>query len=255
MTTFKQVISLLTLAWFALNVQASDLAKEQRWADQVVDAILDGDAEWLNDGRSDFLTIYTESEDDSKRGLIIMHGTGIHPDWQQVVQPLRVEMTTLGWHTLSIQMPILPNDAEYSEYLPLYKGIAPRVDAARDFLKQNGVDDIVLVGHSQGGAMGAYYLANTESQSDYKGFVTIGTFNSNNKDAQDSTQSMQRIRIPMLDILGSDDLDTVLKYAELRRKTLRGAPSAQMTVDGADHFFEGKETELIDVISDWLDKL
>jgi len=31
------------------------------------------------------------------------------------VQPIRVAMTEYGWHTLSIQMPILHNDAKYEE--------------------------------------------------------------------------------------------------------------------------------------------
>ena len=237
------------------HAHASDLAKEQRWADQIVDAILDGDAEWLNDGTSDFLSIYTESEDDSDRGLIIMHGTGIHPDWQQVVQPLRVEMTTLGWHTLSIQMPILPNEAEYQEYLPLYDGIAPRVDAALAYLKENGIEEVVLLGHSQGGAMGAYYLANSDKQAEFSAFVTIGTFNSDNDDAQDSTKWMRRIKLPMLDLQGSEDLDTVLKHAASRLEILSDAPSAQVTVEGANHFFDGKEEELVGAVNDWLQTL
>ena len=86
---FKQilVIALLTLTF---TVNASDLAKEKRWADQVVDAIIDGDAVWINDGSREFLGIYTEAETDKNRAVIIMHGTGVHPDWQQVIQPLRV---------------------------------------------------------------------------------------------------------------------------------------------------------------------
>ncbi len=101
-------------------VHSSDLEKEKRWADQIVDAIFDGEPVYLNDGQNDFLSIYTESEDSSKLGMIVAHGTGIHPDWEQVVQPVRVEMAARGWNTLSIQMPILLNEATYEEYVPLY---------------------------------------------------------------------------------------------------------------------------------------
>jgi hypothetical protein len=107
-TTTRLLI--ITLAVLSFTTHASDLEKEKRWVDQVVDAILDGDAVWLNDGTSEFLGIYTEAEKDKSRAVIVMHGTGIHPDWQQVIQPLRVGLTEHNWNTLSIQMPILPND-------------------------------------------------------------------------------------------------------------------------------------------------
>ena len=124
-------VLLLTLSF---NSYASDLAKEKRWATQVVDAILDGEAVWLNDGKSEFLGIYTEAGEDEGRAVIVMHGTGIHPDWQQVIQPLRVGLTEHGWNTLSIQMPILANDADYSDYAPLYDEVAPRINAAIKYL-------------------------------------------------------------------------------------------------------------------------
>ena len=62
-----------------------------------------------------------------------------------------------SWNTLSIQMPILPNEAEYPEYAPLYDEVAPRINAAIEYLKKNGSKQIVLIGHSQGAAMTAYY--------------------------------------------------------------------------------------------------
>ena len=163
------IIMILT---FSASALASDLAKEKRWADQVVDALIDGDAVWLNDGSSDFLGIYTEAEEDKGRAVIIMHGTGIHPDWQQVIKPLRVGLIESNWNTLSIQMPILPNEAEYSDYAPLYDEVAPRINAAISYLKENGSKEIVLIGHSQGAAMAAYYLSS--SKQDVNGFVAIG---------------------------------------------------------------------------------
>ncbi len=93
---------------------------------------MDGEIIWLNDGKNEFLSIFTEAEEDQQRAAIIMHGTGIHPDWKQVISPLRIGLTEHGWHTLSIQMPILPNDAEYPEYAPLYDEVAPRLLGARD---------------------------------------------------------------------------------------------------------------------------
>ena len=64
-------ISLLSITF---NGVASDLAKEKRWADQVVEAIMDGDAVWLNDGKSDFLGIYTEADEDKGHNSNQIHG-------------------------------------------------------------------------------------------------------------------------------------------------------------------------------------
>ncbi|RKZ55324.1 MAG: DUF3530 domain-containing protein, partial [Gammaproteobacteria bacterium] len=155
--TFTGLI-FVSFFFLAPGVSASDLDKEKRWADQVVDAILDGDAVWLNDGKNNFLGIYTEAEEDKGRAVIVMHGTGIHPDWQQVIQPLRVGLTEDSWNTLSIQMPVLANEAEYIDYAQLYDEVAPRIDAAIKYLKDNGIKEIVLLGHSQGSSMTAYYL-------------------------------------------------------------------------------------------------
>ena len=58
---------------------ASDLGKEQRWREQVADSIMDGEeVDVMVDGRGMF-GIYTEAAHDSKKGMIVVHGTGIHP--------------------------------------------------------------------------------------------------------------------------------------------------------------------------------
>jgi preprotein translocase subunit SecE len=81
----------------AAAVNASDLEKEQRWADQVVESLLDGEAVFLNDGRANFLAIETPSATgDSRKAAIQMHGTGVHPNWPTVVLPLRVLMVLVG---------------------------------------------------------------------------------------------------------------------------------------------------------------
>ena len=98
----------------ASSLNASDLAKEKRWAEQTVDFIMDGHANWLNVSKDlSILSIYTEAAEASNKALLVLHGTGIHPNWEQVIQPIRVEMTSYGWNTLAIQMPILGNEADH----------------------------------------------------------------------------------------------------------------------------------------------
>ena len=244
----------ISLSLLSFNLYASDLDKEKRWADQVVDAILDGDAVWLNDGKSDFLGIYTEAGEDKGRAVIVMHGTGIHPDWTQVVQPLRVGLTEHNWNTLSIQMPILPNEAEYEDYAPLYDEVAPRIDAAIKYLKENGSEDIVLIGHSQGSAMTVYYLS--RSKPDVKGFVAIGMAAFAGDPRMDSIKSLEKINLPILDLYGSEDLEEILASSKSRVAAAKKAGNKDYTqtqITG-NHFFDGHEDALVEAIADWLDK-
>jgi hypothetical protein len=50
---------LAAAAAFAVSVSsfASDVEKERRWADQIVDSLIDGDAVWLSAGDHEFLGI------------------------------------------------------------------------------------------------------------------------------------------------------------------------------------------------------
>ena len=179
---------------------ASDTSKEQRWADQIVDALMDGEAEWLKAQGNEFLAIYTESsEGEGKRAAIVLHGIGVHPDWPQVVSPLRVGLAEQGWATLSLQMPVLSNEAEFSEYRPLFDEVAPRIDAGLEFLKVQGIERVTIVAHSLGAAMAAYYLAH--SKSPIAAFVAVGMSSGSGDARMDSAMSLKTIKIPVLDSL------------------------------------------------------
>lgn len=251
----KLVITLITLLFCTATV-ASDLAKEKRWADQIVDALIDGDEVWLkthDDAQQEFLGIYTLATEKSEHAVIIMHGTGIHPDWQQVIQPLRVGLAELGWHTLSIQMPILPNDAKTSEYSPLYDEVTPRARAAINHLKNSGVNTIVIIGHSLGASMASYYL--TRDDTDVAGFIGIGMDAGGEDKRMDDAHSISQIKIPVLDLYGSDDLDGILNSVTLRADAAKKANNKNYTqtkVAGANHFFDGKDEQLITTVANWL---
>jgi pimeloyl-ACP methyl ester carboxylesterase len=254
MNIFKHLV-FITLFAVGFNSHASDLAKEKRWADQVVDAILDGEAIWLNDGSHEFLSIYTEAGEDKGRAVIVMHGTGIHPDWQQVVQPLRVGLTEHNWNTLSIQMPILPNEAEYHEYAPLYDEVAPRIDAAIKYLHDKGSKEIVLIGHSQGATMSAYYLSTSKQA--VNGFVAIGMGALSDEPRMNVVKSLEKIKVPVLDIYGDDDLEGVMKTIKARAEAAAAAGNSNYTqkeIAGSNHFFDDREEQLVEAVAEWLVK-
>ena len=251
-----RALYLITLGICAMCVQtplASDLTKEKRWADQVVDALLDGEAVYLNDGRADFLAIETESADAAQRkSVIVMHGTGVHPDWPTVVSPLRVGLTTSGWHTLSIQMPVLANEAEHADYAAIYDWVPGRIDAAVGHLRDEGFETVVLIAHSQGSTMTAYYLSGKHQAVD--GFIAIGMSASMTGGPMDALSRLPGIQVPMLDLYGSEDLPEVLASASERSAAASraGGDYVQQEVPGADHFFDGEEDELLQAVNAWL---
>jgi len=248
------LVGLVVSLSVAAGVHASDLEKEKRWADQVVDALLDGEAVYLNDGRGEFLAIETQSTDGgARKAAIVMHGTGVHPNWPTVVLPLRVGLTESGWDTLSIQMPVLANEAEHAEYAKIYDWVPGRLDAAIDYLRGKGFDKVVLVAHSQGSGMTAYYLAGQHRPVD--GFVAVGMSGGIPGGPMDNLAHLPTVTAPMLDLYGSEDLPEVIESAEARAAQAgkAGGDYTQQRVAGADHFFDGEEAELLQAVNAWLD--
>lgn len=256
MTDSKWFLGLMLLLATAA-VAASDLDKEQRWADQVVDNLFDGEVEWLQADGHEFLAIYTEAEDtDSNKAVVVLHGIGVHPDWPQVVYPLRTRLPADGWNSLSIQLPVLPNDAKEVEYAALMGEVAPRLDAALAFLRERGMERVVLVGHSLGSVMAVYYLSSAER--DVQGLVAVGLGAGIEGSQYLSLAMLGSVHQPMLDLYGSDDTKEVLEAASQRHKRMAGVPESRYRsrqVTGANHFFDGREDALVAQVTAWLNGL
>ena len=236
-------------------VYATDATREKRWVDQTVDSIFDGEPLFLEADGHRFLGIYMASESESTKGMIVLHGTGFHPNWEQVVQPVRVSMTKRGWNTLSIQLPLLEKSAAYEDYVPLYPEVPARMQAATDYLVSQGSNTIVVVAHSQGATMASYYIARAANT--VKALVAIGMSAQHVQPAINSAESLKAIDIPVLDIFGSRDFPTVLETAEKRSLgASHNAQYQQAIIPDAYHFFDNTEHEkqLLNTIADWLDE-
>jgi pimeloyl-ACP methyl ester carboxylesterase len=256
-TSFIYLISLILL-FISGHSLGSDLAKEKRWADQVVDGIIDGEAIWLEDGKSKFLGIYTENYADKPLGAaIVLHGIGVHPNWPDVIQPLRTELPNYGWATLSLQLPILPNEAEAGEYIPLFPEVSPRLDAGIAYLQKQGHQNIVIVAHSLGSTMSAYALANNPGKP-VRALVVVGVSAGQFKDDKvNFTTNLPKLNMPVLDIYGSNDLDNVVSSAKEKARIAKKAGNSdyrQIKVPGANHFFAGVDADLVRHVKSWLSK-
>lgn len=251
------LINLLILGLASQSAYASDLAKEKRWSEQVVDSLMTGDAVWLEDGKTKFLGLYADSATAKTQGaLIVVHGIGVHPNWPDVVLPIRSEFPEHSWATLSIQMPILENEKTSVDYVPLFKEVNGRFDAAVKFLKSKNIQNIVIVAHSLGTTMSNHYLT-TKPSPMVRGYVSISSSNNPDYDELHNVKKLSMIKsIPVLDIYGDQDLDSVLEYAKQRKLAGKKANKnyKQIMLKGADHFYQTTSALLIKHIRLWLQK-
>lgn len=250
------ILSVLFLLQLYLPLSASDLAREKRMADEIIDTILDGEATMLKSGDRDFLSIYTEA-DESNKAVVIMHGRGFHPDWVDTVQPLRVGLVDYGWNTLSIQMPVLAKEARYYDYVPIFDEAIPRIQAAIEFLREQGNQQIVLVAHSCSVHMSMHYL-NRHSDEGLQAFVGIGMGATDYKQPMAQAFPLDKLTLPVLDIYGADDFPAVHRLAPGRWQQIQQAGHAlskQVVIESADHYFTDRGDELVEAVGVWLDGL
>lgn len=180
------------------------------------------------------------------------------PDWDQVVRPLRTGLPEHGWSTLSLQMPILANGIGYEKYAPLFKEVPGRIEAGIKYLKKQGAKRIVIISHSLGASMAAYYLANNQPEN-ITGFIAIGMGGASSYPVMDNINSLKLITVPVFDLFGENDLAGVLASANEKKAAIgsrkhseANSTSKQKMIAGADHFFNGQNEALIDEASRWL---
>jgi pimeloyl-ACP methyl ester carboxylesterase len=242
---FGGLFVLVLFFFFSLDSFSQDYEKEKRWADDILPTLMVGKAEWLTQKNGHrFLGLYTEAK--TPRGaVIIAHGRGWSPDFE-LYGVLRQRLADEGYTTLSIQLPVLPSTAILGLYVPLYPDARERFQLAVDYLKAKGHRNIGIVSHSLGATMANQYLIRTDDTT-VKAWVFIGILQ--------GLEEMYRIRIPTLDVYGSDDWTVTMWGAPEREKQLRKVPgSGQVMVPGAKHFFEGREDELVKIVARFLDQ-
>lgn len=236
---------------------ASDMAREQRLADEITEAILDGEAVYLKADEHKFLSIYTAAEVKPERGAaIILHGRGMHPDWGQVTGPLRVELPTRGWSTLALQMPVLDKEASYYDYESIFPEAIPRLEAAIRFLRSQGSSQIVLIAHSCGVHMSMAWIKQ-QGTHDIDAYIGIGMGATDYQQPMREPFPYSKIQTPLLNVIGSDDYPAVQQQAETIESLLDDLPagSAQLRIEGAGHYFDDKNEALQQAIINWLDKM
>lgn len=254
----------LPILLLASPLQAADLTREARVAEQISETILAGEPVWLQAGEQRFLAIYTPASTAKTRGAaILLHGHNAHPDWAEVIHPLRTRLPEWGWDTLSIQLPMSATDAPAGAWLSDLPLAATRIAAAAAWLKDRQPPSLALIGHSLGARMGAEYLGGLHGAPDpaFQAFVAIGLTANPAETDRGTLKALGQLRLPILDLYGERDLDGVLHGANARRRAALAAGTdtftpdyTQVQVPGADHFFGGLDDLLISRVRAWLAK-
>ncbi len=238
------LFAVVLTAFTATALAQADYAREQRWADEVTPSIIVGDAVALAlpSGRK-FLGIYAPNPK-AAAGVIVVHGLGVHPDWG-LINPLRSQLSEQGYATLSVQMPVLAAEARGDQYPPVFPEAVERLSAAVVFLRGKGLGKVAIVSHSMGSRMTNFFL-NHSTDPRVDAWVSVGI--------SGVYTEPQTFKLPVLDLFGERDLPAVLGNAALRADALRQVRgSMQIQVAGADHFFQGQETELVRQVRQFLD--
>jgi len=238
-----------------------DYAREDRMIAEIEDAVMDGDVEYLPlKGDKEVFSIYMEPDvDKPKGGVIILHSRGYHANWSSTIKPLRVGLAEKGWHTLSVQMPVLEKSAKYYDYVSVFPYSHERIDAALSFYKQRGVDNVILVSHGCGAHMSMSYF-DKYGDGKINAYVGIGMGATDYKQKVIKRFPLDIMLKPVLDVYGENDFPGVIRLSESRQNLMdvaANAKSAQMVIKGADHYYKenGTVQTLTNTIDTWLSGL
>lgn len=232
-------------------------------AAEIVDAILDGEALELETVQGDaFFAIHTASGDGAaNRGaVVILHGRGFHPDWGNVIQPLRVGLAEHGWDTLSIQLPVLGKEATYYDYVDIFPAALPRIDSALAYARSQTSGRVVLLAHSCGAHMAQHWL-HARGPGGVKAidaYVGIGMGAIDYEQEMVEPFALEMLKVPVLDVLAENDYPNVQRLAPERlRQMQRGGHPAnrQVRVPDTEHYFVDRGAALLEVVAGWLNEL
>lgn len=234
-----------------------NLEREKRMAAEIEDAILEGEPVYLSNGEYEFLSIDTQPESASRGAVVILHGRGFHPNWQDAIYPLRTGLAEAGWRTLSVQMPVLEKDAKYYDYLPLFGKSHGRIEVAIEYLQEQGEKKVVLLAHSCGTHMAMHWIDEVGDES-IEAFVGIGMGATDYQQPMRQPFPLAQLKVPVLDIYGGEDYPGVIKMAASRIQRIQqaGNPlSSQKMVPEANHYFTDKGGALVSEVAGWLETL
>ncbi len=236
----RSLILILALVAGMQSALASDRGREQRWSDEILPAILEGDPVWIAQADDHkFLGLYLAPAK-SSGAIILVHGMGVHPDFG-VIGALRTRLAEMGYATLSIQMPVQGREAGPGDYLETFPEASERIARAAAWLQAKGYGRIALVSHSLGGRMARAYLLASKS-TPVKAWAALSM----------GFDDYNGVSLPVLDVYAEVDHPPVMMMNTTRKQTQSHVRSEQHQFAATNHFYEGKDAEVATLVRDWL---
>lgn len=255
---FCQAVALAVFFWAALlstntEVWASDQVREWEYAATLEQNVATGRIVWLQDEWQRFLALFNEAEKtDNSRAVILLHDYGEYPDQRPLVHGLLAQLPQHGWAALAIQLPLREEGAAAAEYYGLFDEGRKRIDVAVDFVRQQGAQEIVLVGYGTGAAMAAYALSQQPNAISAFVAVSLPLPNSSLPQAQVGA-FMKKIALPFLDVYAEADLPEVVDTARKRRMLAKDNPVyRQIKMLGENHAYRNDPGLVVKRIYSWL---
>lgn len=243
-------VALVVLAFAA---QAGDQQRELDYAYNLQNFNTVGRVEWLKAGEQRFLGLFTQAEKtDNSLAVIVLHDMGDHPDQLPLIHGLRAMLPQHNWASLAIQLPLREIGAEADDYYALFDEARARIQAAVAFLRDNGAQNIALVGYGMGGAMAAYSISLDPDALFALVTISLPMPNSTMPQAQ-TGDFIKTIALPFLDIYAEFDLPNVSDTARRRRMLAKDNPVyRQIKINGENHAYQHDPTMLIKRVYSWL---
>ncbi|OUR76347.1 hypothetical protein A9Q77_03740 [Marinomonas sp. 42_23_T18] len=133
------------------------------------------EVESLNFQDESFLALYRAASNSQAQGcIILLHGNNEHPNWPNVINPVRMNMTENSWCTLSIEIPDSSEKeslsfiketpdtetvAESDGKLPNEETVFGRIGASIAYANEQGISNISLLGYGTGATYALKYSA------------------------------------------------------------------------------------------------
>ncbi|VAW75125.1 hypothetical protein MNBD_GAMMA12-784 [hydrothermal vent metagenome] len=197
-------------------------------------------------------------------GLIILHGRLQHPDWRELIAPLRSRFPKFGWATLSIQLPLHSEPVNKKEYAQAETLNNARIDAAIIFLNSRKIRNIVIVAYELGANTAARYLLK-KNRDAVHAFISISLLNFAKPEKLNANRAMSLLKLPILDVYAMNDSKKVLeavkqrkplasqhRHLDINTRDPKNAMYRQLEIEGADHSYSGYEDFLIKRLRSWL---
>ena len=229
------------------HAAAQDYEREARWAEQTLATLVEGEAVRIAQAKGhQFLGLWQPAKQ-PRGAVIIAHGRGWAPDYD-LYGALRIKLAEAGYSTLSIQMPVLLGTAKIGDYLPTFGDAAERLSLAADWLRgarqQQTCDRVAQPGRDDGEPL--------PDHAQRREGAGVGL----HRHHQRAWRTCSASRFRCSTSTAARDWTVTIVGADERRKQIeRIAGSQQVVVEGAMHFFEGQQDQLMQIIVGFLDKV